>query len=94
MNLFVSNLGYKVTDESLDAVFATHGKVKSIRLLRDHSTGYSKGEAYVDMPNDAEAEKAMAKIHGTVLDGRDVSVKEVKPTLSMLDEFISRVKGM
>jgi RNA recognition motif-containing protein len=93
MNLYVSNLGDKITDESLRAVFATYGEVSSSKVIKDHFTGYSRGFAFVEMPNDTEAENAMTRINGTVVDGRNVSVKEANPKPTQKGTFIERLKG-
>jgi len=80
MNLFVSNLGDQITDESLRAIFATHGEVSDYKIIKDQLSGYSMG--YVLMPNDAEAQTAMKKINGRVVNGRNLSVKEDRPDSS------------
>lgn len=80
MNLYVSNLGDQITSESLEAIFATHGKVISARVIKDRFNGYSRGFAFVQMPNEDEAKKAIEKIDGMVVNGRNVSVKEANPT--------------
>lgn len=80
MNLYISNLGEQITDESLRAIFATHGEVESATIIKDQFTGFSRGFAMVEMPNDIEATNAMARINGSVLNGRSVSVEKAKPT--------------
>ena len=79
MNLYVSNLGEQITDESLRGVFATYGEVSSSKIIKDRFTGYSRGFGFVEMPDETEAKKAMAKINGSVLNGRNVSVTEARP---------------
>ena len=79
MDLYVSNLGDEITDESLRAIFATHGEVNSYKIIKHHVTGQSRGFAFIDMPNDTEAQKAMQKINGTVVNGRNLSVKQAMP---------------
>jgi RNA recognition motif-containing protein len=79
MNLYVSNLGEKITDDSLRAIFATHGEVGSATIVKDNFSGYSRGFAFVEMPNDTEAALAITRLHGSVLDGRSVSVEEARP---------------
>ena len=78
MNLYVSNLGDQITDESLRAIFATHGAVNSSEIVKDHFNGYSRGFAFVDMPNEQEALKAIQRINGSVVNGRNVSVEEAR----------------
>ena len=76
MNLYISNLGDQVTDESLRAVFATYGMVRSSIIIRDEVNGHSRGFAFVDMPDSDAAGRAMARVHGSVLNGRSVEVQE------------------
>ena len=93
MNLYVSNLGDKITDESLRVIFATHGEVSSSKVIKDHFTGYSRGFAFIEMPNDSEAESAISKIDGTVVDGRNIAVKEARPRPTQKGTFINRLRG-
>jgi len=93
MNLYVSNLGDQITDESLRAIFATHGEVNSSKIIKDHSTGNSRGFGFIDMPNDSHAQSAMDKINGTIVNGRNVSVKEAKPRPEPKGTFIERLKN-
>lgn len=88
MHLYVSNLGDQITDESLGAIFATHGKVISARVIKDGFNGYSRGFAFVDMPNDQEAQKAIEKLDGMVVNGRSVSVMEAKAKGEQRNAFI------
>lgn len=87
MNLYVSNLGDQITDNSLEAIFATHGKVMSCRVIKDRFSGYSRGFGFVDMPDDAEAQTAMEKINGMVVNGQNVSVTEARPKLSSSNAY-------
>ena len=88
MHLYVSNLGDQITDESLGAIFATHGKVIYARVIKDGFDGYSRGFAFVDMPNDQEAQKAIEKLDGMVVNGRSVSVMEAKAKGEQRNAFI------
>ena len=93
MNLYVSNLGDQITDESLRAIFATHGEVSSSKIIKDQGTGFSRGFGFVDMPSDAHAQTAIEKINGTVVNGRNVSVKEARPRPEAKGTFIERLKN-
>jgi len=78
MNLYVSNLGDKITDESLRAIFATHGEVLSSKIIKDDATGFSRGFAFIEMPNDSEAANAILKMNGTIVNGKKLSVVKAR----------------
>ena len=79
MNLYVSNLGFGVTEKALKDLFSQHGQVSSAKVITDYNTGQSRGFAFVEMPNDAEAEKAISKLHNTEVDNRTISVVIARP---------------
>ena len=76
--MYVSNLGFQVTDEDLKAMFSKFGEVISAKVISDRETGRSRGFAFVEMADDA-AEKAMKELDGTQADGRAISVSKAKP---------------
>jgi RNA recognition motif-containing protein len=78
MNLYVSNLGFQVTDQELKSMFAKYGEVTSVRVITDRETGKPRGFAFVEMPDEA-AEKAMRELDGTQADGRAISVTKARP---------------
>ncbi len=77
--LYVGNLAYSTTDESLTGAFAAFGTVASARVIMDRETGRSKGFGFVEMASDEEALKAAAAMDGQDLDGRNLKVAEAKP---------------
>ncbi len=77
--LYVGNLPFSATEESLGAKFAAHGTVESVKLIADRDTGRSKGFGFVEMSSDAEANAAIAALNGTDFDGRTIKVNEAKP---------------
>ena len=77
--IYVGNLPFSVTEQSLQSTFSQHGTVESINLITDRDTGQSKGFGFVEMRTDAEAHAAIAKLNGTELDGRAMKVNEAKP---------------
>jgi RNA recognition motif-containing protein len=79
MNIFVARLNFKTGRESLEAAFATFGQVTSCKIVRDKETGRSKGYAFVEMPNDDEANNAIAALNEKELDGRTIVVKPANP---------------
>ena len=79
MKIYVGNLSYSVTQESLEALFAQHGEVEEVHIPMDRSTGRPRGFAFVTMPNAQEAQAAIAALNGSDLDGRSMNVNEARP---------------
>ncbi len=79
MKLYVGNLSFSTSESQLQALFAAHGAVASASLVMDRETGRPRGFGFVEMPNDAEAQAAMAALSGKNVDGRDLTVNEAKP---------------
>jgi RNA recognition motif-containing protein len=77
--LYVGNLPYSATEQSLREAFAASGTVDSVSLITDRDTGQSKGFAFVEMSSDREAQAATDALNGTMLDGRQIKVNEAKP---------------
>ena len=72
--LYVGNLSYSVTDDQLREAFAVHGTVESAKVVMDKYTDKSRGFGFVEMSTQQEAEKAIAALNGTELDGRSLVV--------------------
>jgi RNA recognition motif-containing protein len=79
MNIYVSNLSFNIQDEDLRDYFSEFGVVSSVKVITDKLTNRSRGFAFVEMPNDAEALAAMQALDGGVADGRAIKVTEAKP---------------
>ena len=79
MNMYVSNLGFHVTDEDLRKLFADFGVVDSAKVIMDRMTNQSRGFGFVEMQNETEAEAAMQKLAGKEVEGRSISVSKAKP---------------
>lgn len=79
MNIYVGNLRYGVTEDSLKEVFGEFGEVTSVKIVRDRFSGESKGFGFVEMASDEEAQKAIAELNGKELDGRALRVNEARP---------------
>jgi|TARA_B100001971_G_C18190186_1_gene538121 RNA recognition motif-containing protein len=79
MNIYVGNLSFDETAESLETAFTAHGEVSSARVITDRYSGRSRGFGFVEMPNQSEAEAAMAALNGKELNGRTLTVNESKP---------------
>lgn len=74
MNMYVSNLGFHVTDDDLRKLFEPFGQVSSSKVILDRDSGRSRGFAFVEMPSDEEAKKAMQSLDGKELEGRAIGV--------------------
>ena len=79
MNIYVSNIAYTATDEALTEAFAVHGAVESARIIRDRSSGRSRGFGFVEMANEEEGRKAVEALNGSDFLGRAMSVREARP---------------
>jgi cold-inducible RNA-binding protein len=80
-NIFVGNLGHDATEQDIRAIFAKHGIVERFRLMTDRETGQPRGFAFVEMTDDADAEKAIAALNGAELNGRPINVNAARPQL-------------
>ena len=78
-NIYVGNLSYDATEDDVRQAFETHGKVSSVSIIQDRETGRSRGFAFVEMPDDAEAESAIEKMNLNEIAGRKVTVNEARP---------------
>jgi len=78
-NIYVGNLPYSVNDAELQQMFSEHGAVKSAKVVMDRETGRSRGFGFVEMPDDAEAQAAIAAMNGQDMDGRKLVVNVAKP---------------
>jgi hypothetical protein len=77
--LYVGNLPYSATEQSLREAFSASGTVDSVSVITDRDTGQSKGFAFVEMATDQEAQAATQAMNGQMLDGRQIKVNEAKP---------------
>jgi len=77
--LYVGNLSYTTTDESLRTAFAAFGNVESAKVIMDRETGRSKGFGFIEMGSDDEAQAAVSGLDGQVVDGRNLRVSEARP---------------
>jgi len=77
--LYVGNLPFSTTEEDLRSMFAQAGTVISVSLIKDRDTGRSRGFAFVELSNQAEAEKAVSLFNNTPLDNRAIKVNLARP---------------
>jgi RNA recognition motif-containing protein len=79
MNIYVGNLNYRVKEDDLKSVFEDYGQVESVKIITDKMSGRSKGFAFVEMQDDAEACAAMEALHESEFEGRKMIVNEARP---------------
>lgn len=78
MNIFISNISFKVREQSLSELFSQYGEVTSVRIIKDKETRRSKGYGFVEMANDTEANAAINALNGTEHYERNIVVAEAK----------------
>jgi RNA recognition motif-containing protein len=79
MNIYVGNLSYDVSEETLRQAFEAFGQVSSATIVKDKYSGQSKGFGFVDMPSAEEARSAINQLNGKELKGRALNVNEARP---------------
>lgn len=79
MKLYVGNLSYSTTQDTLHDVFSAHGSVDEVAVITDRETGRPRGFAFVAMNNEQEARAAIEALNGAEVDGRTISVNEARP---------------
>jgi RNA recognition motif-containing protein len=78
MNIFVGNLAKEVTDEDLQNLFSEYGTVRSVKIIKDMFTNESRGFGFIEMPSQAEAQKAMTELNTRELKGKKITVNEAR----------------
>ena len=79
MNIYVGNLSYDVVQDELGEIFSEFGDVSSVKIIEDRDTGRSKGFAFVEMPNQEEAEDAINNLNEKEVKGRKINVNQARP---------------
>jgi cold-inducible RNA-binding protein len=77
--IFVGNLSFGATEDAVRSMFEAFGTVDSVSLITDRDTGQARGFGFVEMSNNAEADRAIAELNGQELDGRSLNVSEARP---------------
>jgi cold-inducible RNA-binding protein len=80
-NILVGNLSPSAAEQDIRSIFEQHGTVERLKMMTDLKTDQPRGFAFVQMRNDAEAERAIAAIDGTELSGRAIRVSAARPQL-------------
>lgn len=79
MNIHVSNLAYNVTEEDLRTIFSNFGEVSVVNIVKDRSSGQSKGFGFVEILNNSDADKAMKALNGSKLKDQAIKLSQAKP---------------
>ncbi len=77
--LYVGNLPFSATEDSLKEAFLQFGTVESVTIIMDNDTGKSKGFGFVELTTQQEADNAIAKMNGSEMGGQMLKVSEAKP---------------
>ena len=78
MNIFVSNISFKVREQSLSELFSQFGEVTSVRIIKDKETKRSRGFGFVERANDEDGQKAIDALNGTEHYERAIVVSQAK----------------
>src|SRR5690242_1241233 len=78
-NIFVGNLSFGATEDTVRSLFEAHGAVSRVNLVTDRESGQPRGFGFVEMANDVEGERTINALNGTDLDGRTLNVNEARP---------------
>lgn len=79
MNIYVANLSWGTTSDSLQELFSQFGEVTTANIITDRETGRSRGFGFVDMPNDEEGQKAINELNETEFEGKTIAVSVARP---------------
>jgi cold-inducible RNA-binding protein len=78
-NIFVGNLSFGATEDSVRRMFEAHGTVDRVSIVTDRDTGQARGFGFVEMSDNAQGDAAIAALNGADLDGRALNVNEARP---------------
>lgn len=78
-NIFVGNLNFSATEDSIRSLFEPYGAIERVSLATDRDSGRSRGFAFVEMTNTEEADRAIEALNGRDIDGRSLNVNEARP---------------
>jgi RNA recognition motif-containing protein len=79
MNIYISNLSFKVEDGDLRQLFEEYGEVTSAKVITDKFTGRSRGFGFVEMPDNEASLKAISELNQAEYDGKVITVNEARP---------------
>jgi RNA recognition motif-containing protein len=79
MNIYISNLSFRVEDSDLRQLFEEYGEVSSAKVIMDRNSGRSRGFGFVEMPDTEAAQKAINELNNAEYDGKVINVNEARP---------------
>ncbi|HXR39797.1 MAG TPA: RNA-binding protein [Terracidiphilus sp.] len=80
-NIRIGNLDPEVTEHNIRSIFAQHGAIERFKIMTDRATGQPRGFGFIQMANDADAEKAIVALNGTECNGKALKVHPARPQL-------------
>jgi len=79
MNIYLGNIAWSMTEDDIEALFAEFGAVSSVKIITDKYSGRSKGFGFVEMDDDAAAQKAIDALNDSEQEGRNLRVNQARP---------------
>jgi len=79
MNIYLGNIAWSMTEDTVEALFAEFGTVSSVKIITDKYSGRSKGFGFVEMDDDAAAQAAIDALNNSEHDGRNLRVNQARP---------------
>ena len=79
MNIYLGNIAWSMTEDTVEALFAEFGTVSSVKIITDKDSGRSKGFGFVEMDDDAAAQAAIDALNDSEHDGRNLRVNQARP---------------
>ena len=74
MNIYIGNLSFNTTEDTLKTLFAEFGDIESIKVIKDRFSGRPKGFGFIEMPSNSEADQAIKALNGNRIDGNNIKV--------------------
>jgi RNA recognition motif-containing protein len=93
MKIYVGNLSFNAADQDIQALFVPYGQVDSVRLIRDHATGQSRGFGFVEMADASAGRAACTALDQYEFEGRRLTVNEAKPQVPRTGGFGGERRG-
>ncbi len=78
MNFYIGTLATGVTEDDLKDLFSKFGEVSSVKIIKDRFTGQPKGFAFLEMPDNSDADKAIKSLNGVAVKGRNIKITQVE----------------